>query len=368
MSGQSKMTPLTSAPWHKTLAAVLPGLLLMLSVSASFGQDLRTVLDLCGQWKFEVGDNLRWAEPSYSDKDWVSITVPAQWETQGFPGYDGYAWYRLTFDAPKEWSSRRLYLDLGLVDDVDEVFLNGNFIGWNGSFPPHYITAYNNPRLYPIVPGTLIPGEKNVLAVRVYDNEMGGGIIRGNISILEDIAPLIPDQSLEGYWKFKTGDDLAWIEPGLADRKWESVRVPSYWETQGHRNYDGFAWYRHTFRVPGQLAGERLILFMGKIDDFDEVYLNGQRIGRTGNFGGIGEAQGPDDSYSQWRAYTIPTGLLRSNSDNVLAVRVLDRFWHGGIYEGPVGLVRRDKYMDWESRSAQKQKKSPWRFLEWLFD
>ncbi|MBP1691710.1 MAG: hypothetical protein H6Q32_1062, partial [Bacteroidetes bacterium] len=76
------------------LTLLLPAILLFLAGTATFGQDLRTVLDLRGRWKFEVGDDPRWAEPSFSDKDWASLVVPSQWETQGFPGYDGYAWYR----------------------------------------------------------------------------------------------------------------------------------------------------------------------------------------------------------------------------------------------------------------------------------
>jgi sialate O-acetylesterase len=355
----------------KRLSTVLlvPVLLSLLTGTPALGGDLKKLLDLRGNWKFEVGDDLRWAEPSFSDKDWVSVSVPATWETQGFPGYDGYGWYRRALTVPADWTKKRLFLQLGRIDDIDEVYLNGRFIGFNGSFPPNYETAYGNTRLYPIPPGVLIPGGKNVLAVRVYDSEMGGGIVQGPLTIAEDPSALIPDQSLEGKWKFKTGDDLGWALPGVDEKEWETAAVPSFWETQGHRGYDGVGWYRLKFRPSDNLKDKHLIMFLGKIDDLDEVYLNGQRIGKTGKFTGLNQAEGDDDLYRLWRAYTIPSGLLRLGAENVLAVRIFDKFMHGGIYEGPIGIVIREKYMQWDSKSTQSEKKkNPWRMLEWLFE
>jgi len=356
----------------RPLAAFLlvPALLTALTGAAEGGQKFKTLLDLKGKWKLEVGDDPRWADPAFPDMDWVLVSVPAMWETQGFPGYDGYGWYRKTFTAPADWANKRLYLDLGKVDDVDEVYLNGQFIGFNGSFPPEYETAYGNPRHYPIPPGILRPGAENLLAVRVYDSEMGGGIVHGPLQIVEDVFPLLTDQSLEGKWKFMKGDNPDWSAPEFNDRGWQTVRVPAFWETQGYRNYDGYGWYRLKFRASDALQNEHLILFLGKIDDFDEVYLNGQRIGRTGRFESSGDVNGADDAYQWWRAYTIPNGLLKFGADNTIAVRVYDKYMHGGIYEGPVGLVNRERYMKWESKYGKAEKQmNPWgKWLESLFN
>ncbi|MBP1657698.1 MAG: hypothetical protein H6Q31_2299 [Bacteroidetes bacterium] len=198
---------------------------------------------------------------------------------------------------------------------------------------------------------------------------MGGGIVQGPLQIQEDTTPLVLAQSLEGKWKFTKGDDLAWAQPGFNDKGWQAVEVPSFWETQGFKHYDGYGWYRLRFRPSDALKDQHLILFMGKIDDFDEVYLNGERIGKTGRFDDSAEPSGSNILYRNWRAYTIPAGLLKFRADNVIAVRVYDMFMHGGIYEGPVGLVRREDYMKWESASAKEEKqKNPWRFFEWFFN
>src|SRR5687768_10787322 len=70
------------------------------SLSVGYAQeDWDKVLNLRGTWKFSIGDNRKWADPKYVDNDWENIDVPSNWEDEGFNGYNGYAWYRKTFDG-----------------------------------------------------------------------------------------------------------------------------------------------------------------------------------------------------------------------------------------------------------------------------
>jgi GH15 family glucan-1,4-alpha-glucosidase len=139
--------------------------------------------------------------------------------------------------------------------------------------------------------------------------------------------------NLAGEWLFKTGDDLKWASPGIDDSKWTKLKVPATFESQGFENYDGFAWYRLHFDVPSNLMTQELMLLLGKIDDADETYLNGVKIGETGKF--------PPERKTEWttlRVYEIPKGLLKEKN-NVLAVRVCDFGFDGGIYKGPIGII-----------------------------
>jgi hypothetical protein len=353
--------------WKLSFCAA--ALVSLLAVQA-LAQDLKPIMDLRGKWKLEVGDDPAWANPGYDDDDWTTVSVPSPWENQGFPGYDGYGWYRKWFFVPADWKAERLFLDLGYVDDVDETYLNGHFIGFQGEFPPTYVSRYGVGRRYAIPAYALKPGENNLIAVRVYDSQTAGGITHGDVRILKDRNVLSMVQSLERQWKFHTGDDVTWLEPSINERGWSGIQVPAYWETQGHKGYDGFGWYRLTFTLKAGLENERLILFMGKIDDYDEVYLNGQRVGRTGTFAADGSAEGSDNDYRQWRSYTLPMGALKKGT-NVIAVRVFDKFYHGGIYEGPVGLTRRDWYQAWRSHQPRELQRwdfwGPLRWLEQLF-
>ncbi len=343
---------------HSLLCGMrIAGFLALVVSTLAQAQDLRLLYGLRGDWKIELGDEKRWKDHSFDDSKWETVYAPAFWEDEGFPGYDGYAWYRKHFQAKEEWRGKSLVLQLGRIDDVDEVYVNGKLVGGTGSFPPDYESAYNMDRNYEL-PATFlnIPGD-NVIAVRVYDDELGGGIYDGKSGVYEDRNALVPEATFEADWKFSTGDHLSWKEVNFDDSRWSTISVPGFWEVQGFPDYDGYAWYRLRFRISSELADKRLILLLGNIDDFDETYLNGKLIGKTGT---MGKEIVPNQSteYRDMRAYTIPSGQLRVGGDNVIAVRVYDGFKDGGIYRGPIGIVSRERFMKW--RDAERESWFDW--------
>ena len=303
----------------------------------------RQVVDLSGEWKFSVGDEKKWAAADFDDNSWERIEVPSSWENQGFHGYDGYAWYRNSFSIPERYKNDIVYLFLGYVDDVDQVYINGKQVGYSGSFPPDYESAYNVNRRYPVPASVLNFGRSNTIAVRIYDDELEGGILRG------DIGFYIPEYSMDnginlvGTWKFKTGDNPEWKEANFDDSSWANLIVPGYWENQGYADYDGFAWYRKTVFIPEKYRNEKLILVMGKIDDIDEAYINGKLVGSTGNL----EIKDLGDNYQKLRGYYLSGNNFRYGKNNVIAVRVYDGFKEGGIYEGPVMIVSQREYREY---------------------
>jgi len=315
------------------------------------GTSLNRVLDLKGKWKFSIGDNINWSKENFKDADWESISVPSPWEDQGFYGYDGYAWYRKSFTLPAiNNDNKELYLYLGYVDDVDEVYVNGNLVGSTGSFPPNFSTAYNAFRKYYLPKEFLRFGKNNVISVRVYDAQLAGGIVSGEVGIYVESNPIPFEYNFQGSWKFKTGDNMDYKEPLFNDNNWHLINVPKAWEDQGYNDYDGYAWYRKKFFVSGQYANEKVVILLGKIDDYDEVYLNGSYIGPIKK---ISEYIDDDDNnrWSELRVYYIDGKLLQSNKNNVLAVRVYDKGGFGGIYEGPVGILKLKEFLNyWRSK------------------
>ncbi len=159
------------------------------SFSNDFDNPMHVIVNLSGKWKFKIGDNKAWAAEKLNLDEWEDIKVPSSWENQGFPGYDGYAWYRTEFTLGTEYSNSTLQLLLGYIDDVDEVFLNGVKIGQKGSFPPSFWTAYNSERNYQMPAGVIKYNQKNTLAIRVYDAQLDGGILHGNIGIYAKNQP-----------------------------------------------------------------------------------------------------------------------------------------------------------------------------------
>ena len=302
---------------------------------AALGQDARRLIRLRGDWKFSIGDREEWASPKYDDSDWEEIYVPERWEREGFNGYDGFAWYRTTFDGEKLEKNRYHLVKLGYIDDADEVYLNGVKIGFSGGMYPNYYTAWNAERIYALPPELLNYNGENLIAVKVYDQGGEGGIYSGSVGILYlDDVYLNDAIFLEGLWKIKLDDDPDFARPDHNDDDWEDIMVPANWKIIGINDLNDFAWYRKEFVVPAGTTLRDLTLIGGKIDDFDEIYLNGQKIGETND----GQRLGRSQSFAKTRVYSIPDGLLKSGK-NVISVRVEDIGANGGIYEGPVMIL-----------------------------
>jgi hypothetical protein len=305
-------------------------------------------IDLEGKWKFHIGDKSAWSDPEYDDESWETIYAPSAWEDEGFNGYDGFAWYRKKFDGTKLSKEESYYLNLGYIDDCDEVYINGKLIGVSGSMPPKFKTAYQSERKYSIPNDILHFNSSNVIAIRVFDVTLGGGIIDGDIGIYRSPkSKMLVD--LSGIWQFaKTRNE----KPLDAEADWAKIMVPSAWEHQGYYKYDGFAWYRRTFTIPVNFAekDEDIVLVIGKIDDFDKTYINGKLVGETND----GEDFGWSRSFEKKRVYKIPNGLLKKNANNVIEVLVEDMGNVGGIYEGPVGITTRTAYERYFKNNSDK--------------
>ncbi len=56
--------------------------------------------------------------------------------------------------------------------------------------------------------------------------------------------------SLDGLWRFHTGDDPAWADPNFDDSQWPLLRSDESWTKQGYPDYSGYAWYRFTIGFP----------------------------------------------------------------------------------------------------------------------
>lgn len=149
---------------------------------------------------------------------------------------------------------------------------------------------------------------------------------------------------LDSDWKFKTGDDLSWAQSSFDDSGWDTIKPGVTWETQGYSDYNGYAWYRKTFYLPSSLREDAFLkdslrIILGKIDDTDQTFLNGELIGVNGKDVPVGtenlEGFTHDyDAYGYERVYDLSADDERIKWDepNTLAVRVHDHGGGGGMY------------------------------------
>lgn len=317
-----------------------------LIVVNSLAQEHEKLAEIRGKWKFSIGDNMEWSKPLFNDKDWELVMVPSTWEDQGFNGYDGFAWYRKNIHISSELTREQLYLHLGFIDDADEVYFNGHLIGFSGSMPPKYSTAFDAFRSY-YIPSKIIRYDKyNVIAIRVYDAGLAGGIVNGDMGLYSKNRSFPMEIELQGIWKFKLGDNENYSNPLYNDNNWPNITVPRSWEDQGFRDIDGYGWYRKKFFINNTKTNEHYVIVLGKIDDVEEVYLNGEYIGPLKKI-----SESNDTRVDEPRVYYISGKLFQNNKYNVLAVRVKDFGGRGGIYEGQIGILKQKDFVHyWRSR------------------
>ncbi len=336
-----------------TLIMICLSLLSTPSLLAAGPQELN--IDLSGNWKFKKGDRMMWAQKELDDSHWGDIYVPSKWEEKGHFDYDGFAWYRLEIQLGPIWQDREVMLFLGKIDDVDEVFFNGVLIGSTGVLPPSFQTAWREDRNYAI-PSYLLENGKNVIAIRVYDEVGEGGIYEGKPYLRAGAAALIPDIDLSGSWEFSTST-TSYLGPDLYRRKWSSIQVPANWESQGYQGYDGFAFYRRKISLPNVSEDELWVLLLGKIDDLDEVYIDGKLVGALGEM----DKEHPYTKgmeRDEFRGYYLPKGLLTGKKEHEILIKVYDGGGAGGIYQGPIGLISQAHYIQYWREASKANKRN----------
>lgn len=158
--------------------------------------------------------------------------------------------------------------------------------------------------------------EEAIKAFPQFDNE---------IKLLKDTAQIAAKikvrQLLVTEWhqKNKTEDKgysdgkAIWASPEFNDELWKTVTVPVMFDKFGFSNTFGVVWFRKEVNIPEDLNGKEAILRLGSVDDEDETFINGTRVGGYAN-------------REKAREHHIPAKLIKTGK-NTIAVRVIN--WNG---------------------------------------
>lgn len=107
-----------------------------------------------------------------------------------------------------------------------------------------------------------------------------------------------------------------WKKESIPETGWTALDLPG--EVDANPPFfdlDGVFWIRKTIQLSPEFAQSDLTLKIDRIDDCDEAWFNGVRIGGTGT-----------ETPSYWstpRNYRIPAGTARAGA-NTLAIRIID--------------------------------------------
>ena len=137
------------------------------------------LLPIRKEWRFTTdpekhGDRKQYFKTDFDDSDWTALEEYGFWSGE----YTGMAWYRQTINPPADIADKKhLYLFFGSVDEEAFVYINGKYafersVKSTGQGPE---VLWNQPFLHD-VKDLIRPGEPNVIAVKVHNTAMAGGI------------------------------------------------------------------------------------------------------------------------------------------------------------------------------------------------
>jgi sialate O-acetylesterase len=135
-----------------------------------------------------------------------------------------------------------------------------------------------------------------------------------------------------------------WASLNYSPKGWKRFAIPGFWEDQGLKDLNGVVWFRREIEIPSSLAGLPAKLFMGRIVDADQVFVNGEQVGNV-------TYQYPP------RRYTVKNGILKAGK-NLVVIRVTNTAGKGGFvpdkrYEMLVGDRSFDLQGDWEYKVGE---------------
>lgn len=124
-----------------------------------------------------------------------------------------------------------------------------------------------------------------------------------------------------------------WFDTSYQPKEWHRIAIPGYWADEGAKGLNGIVWYRREINVPASMTNVPAKVFLGRIVDADELYINGVKAGSTGYM------------YPQ-RRYAIPKNVLKPGR-NLFVVRITSNFGKGGfVPDKPYQLIAGNDTID----------------------
>jgi len=167
----------------------------------------------------------------------------------------------------------------------------------------------------------------------------------------------LPMVSLDGLWRFHSGDDPAWADPDFDDSQWPLLNSTHVWDSKIYHDPGGMGWYRFRVTVPQDL--HEITLDLPHILTCYQVFANGTLIGTYGKM-----PPNPVPTSGGFNMlYAVPSSA-RKGPAITFAIRVwqwpeLGRFYGGGpLYSG--SLVGRSREI--ESHDADLRASRHWIF------
>ncbi len=178
--------------------------------------DREPMVSLDGQWRFQFGDDPRWADPHFDDSGWALVNSEEDWNENGYAGLTGVAWYRfrVTLPAGEEPYSLRL----PAVRTCYQLFADGRLILEQGSMPPRARMFFTQPAVVELSDEPRAQPQTITLALRVWHASTWRRYVAGGLngSAVVGRSDLInaqfTDRSRARLWNYSDLFDLGALE------------------------------------------------------------------------------------------------------------------------------------------------------------
>lgn len=114
---------------------------------------------------------------------------------------------------------------------------------------------------------------------------------------------------------------LGWESSKTPTGEWDTISLPQARENEMFGEFDGAVWFRRNFDVPPPFRGKDLRFNLGNVYDHDMVWINGNLIGETFEYGTS-------------RRYDVHASVIKPEG-NEIVVRLFDYGDEGGLITDP---------------------------------
>jgi sialate O-acetylesterase len=153
----------------------------------------------------DVGILGRWMAPEMATKDWGKIMLPVSMADNPIGSPVASIWFRKEVAVPEGWAGKELVIRLGVIDAVDETYVNGRKVGRTWFDAKEYWSAS---RVY-TVPADVVTGNRVVVAMRLLKMNYHMAPLGPAGDMRLELATGGPESvSLAGEWVMKKAQDL----------------------------------------------------------------------------------------------------------------------------------------------------------------
>lgn len=209
----------------------------------------------------------------------------------------------------------------------------------NGEFPSGgtlYLNTPLDPKATELMRGRIEGVAQEEPVAWTFQRQDGGKTFYTSLGHKGDFAqPAFRRLLLNGiYWA--AGLEIPKADLKVSGATSRLLTVPGTWEQQSKdlAGYDGFAWYQCDVKVPEEWKGRGAFLYIEKIDNASECFINGIKVGVSG-------AMPPKyvNGHDNLHRYVIPGSALKPGEVNTVSIRVFDEGGAGGFKAGAPQII-----------------------------